>query len=165
MNLVSICITDYANLAGLYPTLREALSTFSKSKYPIDLSTLHTLLIDALVVQEDFNDDLADALKTFGFPGRDSIWPFCCLHEFGGIVISTKNRQGGRTKEGIPLLDVDLDHVELQRRKLIPKEKIGASVSKTIRFRESGQLMPSGNFTIFFNLFCCSGEEKNKINK
>jgi len=103
----TLCLADYPALkfvAYNYQTEPFATRNFQK-KYPVDFSTIKLMMIDALTVDPEFHEILADRwLKPLGNSrARDVVAPMLCLPEHGGMVISMRDWVGGEERMGFPL--------------------------------------------------------------
>jgi acyl-CoA synthetase (AMP-forming)/AMP-acid ligase II len=103
----TLCLADYPALklvAYNYQTDPFATRHFQK-KYPVDFSTIKLMMIDALVVDSEFHEILADRwLKPLGNTrAREVVAPMLCLPEHGGMVISMRDWVGGEERMGCPL--------------------------------------------------------------
>jgi len=103
----TLCLGDYPTLklvAYNYQTEPFATRNFQK-KYPVDFSSIKLMMIDALVVDSEFHEILADRwLKPLGNRrARDAVAPMLCLPEHGGMVIVMRDWVGGEERMGFPL--------------------------------------------------------------
>ncbi|KAA8893051.1 hypothetical protein FN846DRAFT_788476 [Sphaerosporella brunnea] len=103
----TLCLADYPALklvAYNYQTDPFATRNFQK-KYPVDFSSIKLMMIDALVVDSEFHEILADRwLKPLGnHRAREVVAPMLCLPEHGGMVISIRDWVGGEERMGCPL--------------------------------------------------------------
>jgi len=103
----TLCLADYPALKLIaYNYQTEPLVTrYFQKKYPVDFSTVKLMLIDALTVDPEFHEILADRwLKPLGnHRARDVVCPILCLPEHGGMVISMRDWVGGQERMGFPL--------------------------------------------------------------
>ncbi|TGZ79356.1 acetyl-CoA synthetase-like protein [Ascodesmis nigricans] len=105
----TLCLADYPNLKTIvYNYQSEPLVTrhFQK-KTPVDFSTIKLMMIDALTVDPEFHEILADRwLRPLGKKNAwDAVAPMLCLPEHGGMVISMRDWVGGEERMGCPLND------------------------------------------------------------
>jgi acyl-CoA synthetase (AMP-forming)/AMP-acid ligase II len=103
----TLCLADYPALKLVaYNYQKEPLVTrnFNK-KMPVDFASIRFMLIDALTVDSEFHEILADRwLRPLGNArARDVVAPMLCLPEHGGMVISMRDWLGGEDRMGCPL--------------------------------------------------------------
>lgn len=103
----TLCLADYPALKLVaYNYQKEPMVTRNfQKKYPVDFSSIRFMLIDALTVDPEFHEILADRwLRPLGNPrARDAVAPMLCLPEHGGMVISMRDWLGGEERMGCPL--------------------------------------------------------------
>ncbi|EER38198.1 meiotically up-regulated gene 62 protein [Histoplasma capsulatum H143] len=98
---------DYPGLKrAVYNYQQDPMSTrnFKKGSEP-NFSSLKLCLIDALTVDPEFHEILADRwLRPLRNPrARELVAPMLCLPEHGGMVISVRDWLGGEERLGCPL--------------------------------------------------------------
>ncbi|KAI5783630.1 hypothetical protein EDC01DRAFT_718272 [Geopyxis carbonaria] len=103
----TLCLADYPALKVIaynYQTEPMVTRQFQK-KYPVDFSSIRLMLIDALTVDPEFHEILADRwLKPLGNPrAREVVAPMLCLPEHGGMVVAMRDWIGGEETMGCPL--------------------------------------------------------------
>ncbi|ANB15845.1 hypothetical protein AWJ20_3489 [Sugiyamaella lignohabitans] len=103
----NILLSDYPSLKSVavnYQNFPHATRNFSK-KLPVDFSSVSWCLIDALTVDPEFYDLLADRwLKPLGNSrAREVVTPMLTLSEHGGMVISMRDWLEGQDKMGCNL--------------------------------------------------------------
>lgn len=103
----TLCLGDYPALkliAYNYQTEPMITRNYQK-KYPVDFSSIRLMLIDALTVDPEFHEILADRwLKPLGNTrAREVVAPMLCLPEHGGMVIAMRDWLGGEELMGCPL--------------------------------------------------------------
>jgi acyl-CoA synthetase (AMP-forming)/AMP-acid ligase II len=103
----TLCLADYPALklvAYNYQTEPFATRHFQK-KFQVDFSTIKLMMIDALTVDAEFHEILADRwLKPLGNNrAREVVAPMLCLPEHGGMVIAMRDWVGGEERMGCPL--------------------------------------------------------------
>lgn len=105
----TLCLADYPGLklvAYNYQTEPMVTRNYQR-KYTVDFSTIKLMLIDALTVDPEFHEILADRwLKPLGnHRAREALAPMLCLPEHGGMVISMRDWVGGEERMGCPLAE------------------------------------------------------------
>ncbi|KAG0126427.1 hypothetical protein HOY82DRAFT_111421 [Tuber indicum] len=103
----TLCLADYPALKLVaYNYQKEPMVTRNfQKRLTVDFSTVRFMLIDALTVDPDFHEILADRwLRPLGNTrARDAVAPMLCLPEHGGMVISMRDWLGGEERMGCPL--------------------------------------------------------------
>ncbi|KAH0614043.1 uncharacterized protein H6S33_005929 [Morchella sextelata] len=103
----TLCLADYPALKIVaYNYQNEPMVTRNyQKKLTVDFSTIRFMLIDALTVDAEFHEILADRwlrpLKNTR--ARDVVAPMLCLPEHGGMVISMRDWLGGEERMGCAL--------------------------------------------------------------
>lgn len=101
---VNILLSDYPSLKQVaynYQSFPHLTRNYSK-KSPVNFSSINWCLIDALTVDTEFHEVLADRwLKPLGNThARDVVTPMLTLSEHGGMVISMRDWLEGQDKMG-----------------------------------------------------------------
>lgn len=109
----TVMVADYPGLkrtAYNYQQDPMATRNFKKSMEP-NFASVKICLIDALTVECEFNEILADRwLRPMRNPrARELVAPMLCLLEHGGMVISIRDWLGGEERMGCPLSKIDED--------------------------------------------------------
>ncbi|KAF2857898.1 AMP-binding protein [Piedraia hortae CBS 480.64] len=113
----TVMAADYSGLKrATYNYQQDPMATrhFKKNMEP-NFSSVKICLIDALVVDCEFHEILADRwFKPMRNPrARELVAPMLCLPEHGGMVISVRDWLGGEERMGCPLsADQDPDSEE-----------------------------------------------------
>lgn len=103
----TLCLADYPALKLVaYNYQKEPMVTRNfQKRLTVDFATVRFMLIDALTVDPEFHEILADRwLRPLGNKrARDAVAPMLCLPEHGGMVISMRDWLGGEDRMGCPL--------------------------------------------------------------
>lgn len=112
----TLCLADYPALKLVaYNYQNEPMVTRNyQKKLTVDFSAIRFMLIDALTVDAEFHEILADRwLRPLGNTrARDVVAPMLCLPEHGGMVISMRDWLGGEERMGCALSRPDDDESE-----------------------------------------------------
>lgn len=103
----SILLSDYPSLKQVaynYQAHPHITRNYSK-KYKVDFSSVKWVLVDAVTVDAEFHEVLADRwLKPLGNKrARDAVSPMLTLSEHGGMILSMRDFLGGQEKMGCNL--------------------------------------------------------------
>lgn len=110
----NILLSDYPSLKQVaynYQSFPHLTRNYSK-KQPVNFSSIRWCLIDALTIDSEFHEVLADRwLKPLGNQNaRDIVSPMLTLSEHGGMVISMRDWLEGQEKLGCELNMGDHDN-------------------------------------------------------